>query len=67
MRNEEGPAVDSRCGVLRIAWFGVTWKQKKIKVGEKGNGMVFESTKKRKKQTIYIYIIVYLSSSIRLN
>lgn len=24
MRNEEGPAVDSRCGVLRIAWFGVT-------------------------------------------
>lgn len=54
MRNEEGPAVDSRCGVLRIAWFGVTWKQKKIKVGEKGNGMVFESTKKRKKQTIYI-------------
>lgn len=25
MRNEEGAAVDSRCGVLRIAWFGITW------------------------------------------
>ncbi len=25
VRNEEGPAVDSRCGVLRIAWLGVTW------------------------------------------
>lgn len=24
MRNEEGPTVDSRCGVLRIAWFGIT-------------------------------------------
>lgn len=28
MRNEKGPAVDSRCGVLRIAWFSVTWKLK---------------------------------------
>lgn len=24
MRNEEGPAVNSRCGVLWIAWFIVT-------------------------------------------
>lgn len=24
VRNEEGSAVDSRCGVLQIAWFGVT-------------------------------------------
>lgn len=28
MRNEEGPAVDSRCGVLRIPWFGVTWRKR---------------------------------------
>lgn len=32
MRNEEGPAVHSRCGYLVIAWFGVTWKQKRIRV-----------------------------------
>lgn len=37
MRNEEGPAVDSRCGVLQIAWPGITWREKKIRVGEKGN------------------------------
>lgn len=24
MRDEQGSAVDSGCGVLRIAWFGVT-------------------------------------------
>lgn len=27
MRNEEGPAVNSRCGVLWIAWFIVTCKE----------------------------------------
>ena len=26
MRDEEGSTVDSRCGVMRIAWFGITWK-----------------------------------------
>lgn len=25
MRNEQGSAVDSGCGVLWIAWFGITW------------------------------------------
>lgn len=35
MRNEEGPTVDSRCGVLRIAWFGISWKNKEIRVVEK--------------------------------
>lgn len=34
MRDEEGPAVDPRCGVLRIALFGITWRQKNIRVGE---------------------------------
>lgn len=33
MRDEEGPAVHPRCGVLWIAWFGITWRQKNISMG----------------------------------
>lgn len=28
MRNEEGPAFDSRRGDVWIPWFGVTWRKK---------------------------------------
>lgn len=31
VRNEEGSAVDSRGGVVRIAWFGVTLRGEKMK------------------------------------
>lgn len=34
MRNGERSTVDSRCSVLRIAWFGITWQQSISRVGE---------------------------------
>lgn len=34
MRNRQRSAVHSRCGVLRIAWFGITWWENISRVGE---------------------------------
>lgn len=37
MRDKEGPAVDSRCGVLWIAWFGIACNFVGRVVGGRGN------------------------------
>lgn len=39
VRNEEGPAVDPRSGVLRVARFGITWRPEIISISLKnGDG-----------------------------
>lgn len=40
MRNDEGPTVDPRCGVLWIAWFGITWGQKNVRFVGKGPSII---------------------------
>lgn len=41
VRNDEGPTVDPRCGVLWIAWFGITWgRQKNVRFVGKGPSII---------------------------